>query len=61
MLDVNATIPLQLVINDVTGCQAILTSNTIIDSFKIQPKWITLLQFWIGQISKFTANNGKEC
>lgn len=59
---INDATPLDLEINNITGCQAILVSNTIIDTYRVQPKYITMLQFWISQIEKYTSNNNvAEC
>ena len=60
VITVNNDIPLSLEVNNVTGCQAILV-NSIIDRYKLQPKWVTMLQFWIGQIEKYTINATKNC
>jgi len=51
-LEVNETIPLQLVKNDVSGCQAILINN-ILDQNKSQMKYYTHLDFWTKQIKKY--------
>ena len=49
---VNLTNPLQLVENQpISGCQAI-TVIALLDTFKLQNKYITHLQFWINQILK---------
>lgn len=50
--EVNTMIPIQLKINSVTGCQAILT-NEIRDVYKVQSKYVTQLQFWIKIIMRF--------
>lgn len=59
VIDVNDSIPLELEINNITGCQAILV-NGIIDANKLQPKYVTMLQFWISQIEKYSAS-GEIC
>lgn len=51
---INLEIPLITSSNNVTGCEAILV-NTIPDTNKLQPKYVTYLQFWINQISKWTS------
>ncbi len=49
---VNLTNPLTLVTNNTTGCQAIIMNN-IFDTYKLQQKYVTMLQFWIAQILKY--------
>lgn len=50
---VNLTNPLTLVENQpVSGCQAI-TVISILDTYKLQNKYVTYLQFWIKQILKY--------
>ena len=50
---VNSTNPLTLVANQpLSGCQAI-TVIALLDTFKLQNKYITHLQFWINQILKY--------
>lgn len=56
--DIYNTIPLLLNYNNITGCEGILVGN-ILDTFKLQPKYITILQFWIKQIEKYTSS-GRE-
>ncbi len=60
VVDVNAAIPLELVLNDITGCQAILVNN-ILDANKLQPKYVTMLQFWIKQIEKYSTSGQEKC
>lgn len=52
-------IPLELKINNVTGCQTILV-NSIPDSNKLQFKYITYLQFWLKEILKYSSDGKKE-
>ena len=49
---VNTTIPINLETNNVYGCQAILTSDNM-DRYYLQFRYITHLEFWIGQILKY--------
>jgi len=56
---INLNIP--FIDNDgiITGCEAILVSS-LPDSYKAQPKYITILQFWIGQFNK-TQTSEESC
>lgn len=58
---VNTTIPINLETNNVYGCQAILTSDNM-DRYYLQFRYITHLEFWIGQILKYNPIlDGKAC
>lgn len=56
---INLNIP--FIDNDgiISGCEAIIVSS-IMDTYKSQPKYITMLQFWIGQFNK-TQTSEKNC
>ena len=56
---VNATIPIMLVPNNVTGCQALVLNN-IVDPWRVQQKFITFFHFWVDQINK-QYPDGKAC
>ena len=43
-----------------SGCQAITVSN-LLDRYKLQPLYVTHLQFWIGQISKYIPGEEEKC
>lgn len=49
---VNINDPISLIENNVTGCQAI-TVIALLDTYKLQNKYVTQLQFWINQILKY--------
>lgn len=51
---INTNDPISLVENDVTGCQAI-TVIALLDTYKLQNKYVTQLQFWIKQILKYNG------
>lgn len=48
---VNNTIPIQLIKNNVSGCEA-LVMNNILDPYKVQQKFVTQFYFWRDQIIK---------
>lgn len=57
--DINTNIPFTNTNDIITGCEAILV-NSLPDIFKNQPKYITFLQFWIGQWNK-TQPSEENC
>jgi hypothetical protein len=57
---VNDTDPIVLE-TPIDGCQAIVVSN-LLDRYKLQPLYVTHLQFWMDKISKFIpGGEEKEC
>lgn len=57
--DINTNYPIELK-TPLNGCQAITVSN-LLDRYKLQPLYVTHLQFWIGQISKYIPGSEQEC
>jgi hypothetical protein len=52
VIGINTLVPLKNAINNVTGCVAIHYNDSLLDVYDMQLKHYTLIQFWIGQISR---------